>query len=98
MMSNRSQTGPLILYERKADGNFPKSTAVCSKMFDDNLDNPQSKSCCWHGLSGPKDSNDILINLPADKISVTFKVSIFVHFTMKYPTIISRQRLILINW
>ena len=50
---------------------MPNLKAVCSKMFDDDLDSN------WHGPSAWKDPDDILINLPADKISVTFKVSIF---------------------
>ena len=40
-------------------------------MFDNDLDSN------WHGPSGTttNDPNQILANLPADKISVTFKVS-----------------------
>jgi len=45
-------------------------------MFDDNLDSN------WHGPSAWHDPDNILINLPADKISVTFKVSIFINFSL----------------
>ena len=42
-------------------------------MFDNDLGSN------WHGPSGTtsSDLNNILANLPADKISVSFKVSIF---------------------
>ena len=62
----------LIPHDRKPTDPFPNRDVICPKMFDDDL-NTQ-----WHGPSGTSknDPDNILINLPADKISITFKVSI----------------------
>ena len=63
----------MIPYSRTPNDPFPNACCVCPNMFDNDL------SSNWHGPSGTtaSDPNNILANLPADKISVTLKVSIF---------------------
>ena len=59
----------LIPHDRNPTDPFPNRDVICPKMFDDNL------NTMWHGPHA-NDPDNPLINLPADKISIIFKVSI----------------------